>query len=233
VELTRQAFVAGATSALLIPQVEIAEARTKPISMLPTSSTRRFAWTVDDGVSGSALKAYLDIAEHKNQHLTLFVTSSYPSWRNNSKQILRLIKAGKVQLGNHTVMHKDLTTTSSAVIRKELQGCHKFLLEEFDYDARPYFRPTYGSWNANLLKIAAELGYTAPITWYGSLGDTGTPTQAHILQQANKWIANGRILLCHANRNKAPETLNQILNIIQTRKLHSVTLKEAFGANFK
>lgn len=232
-ELTRQAFVAAAASALLIPQIEVAEARSKPISMLPVSSTRRFAWTVDDGVSSSALKAYLNIAEGKNQHLTLFVTSSYPSWRNNSKQIMRLIKAGKVQLGNHTVTHKDLTTTSSAVIRKELEGCHKFLLEEFDYDARPYFRPTYGSWNANLLKIAAELGYTAPITWYGSLGDTGNPSQARIVQNANQWIANGRIVISHANRNKTPETMNQILNIIQTRKLHSVTLKEAFGNNFK
>lgn len=232
-ELTRSAFVIGATSALLIPEVTAAQARSKPISMLPTSTVRRFAWTVDDGVSAAALKAYLDIAEYKNQHLTLFVTSSYPSWQRHSKQILRLIKAGKVQLGNHTVTHKDLTTTSSAVIRKELLGCHKFLLEEFDYDARPYFRPTYGSWNANLLTIAAELGYTAPITWYGSLGDTGNPSQERIIQHANQWIANGRILISHANRIKAPETLNQILNIIQTRKLQSVTLKEAFGKNFK
>jgi peptidoglycan/xylan/chitin deacetylase (PgdA/CDA1 family) len=233
VEITRQKFLVAATSALLIPQVEIAEAKSTTISMLPHSKTRRFAWTIDDGVSSSAVGKYLDIAEQGDNHLTLFVTSCYSSWRNHSKQISRLLKAGKIQLGNHTVTHKDLTTVSEAVIKKELYGCHKFLLEEFGYDARPYFRPPYGSTNPAVRSVAAELGYTVQTTWYGSFGDAQSFDEQRILQFANKWIANGRIVIDHSNRMKSQHLLNQIQEIVKARGLHSVTLTEAFGKNFK
>jgi peptidoglycan/xylan/chitin deacetylase (PgdA/CDA1 family) len=232
-EITRSAFVAGATAALVSPEASFATTRTEPISSLPKSSQRRFAWTIDDGFSSASVKAHLDIAEFHNQHLTLFVTSAYDSWRIHSKQITRLLDAGKIQLGNHTVNHKDLTTSSSAEVRRQLKGCHDFLLSEFGYDARPYFRPTYGSWNKELLRIAAELGYTAPITWYGTFGDASSISEAQVVKNANHWIANGRIIISHANRFRSQETFHQILNTIKTRDLASVTLREAFGPNFK
>lgn len=232
-ELSRQKFIAAATSALLIPQIDVAEARNSPIFGLPSSSTRRFAWTIDDGASSQAVGEYLNIAENYNHNLTLFVTSCYSSWRTHSKQISRLLSAGKLQLGNHTVSHKDLTKISDAEIKTQLYGCHKFILNEFGYDARPYYRPTYGNYNARVLRIAAELGYTVPTMWYGTFGDSGNTPEARIVQLANKWIANGRIVIDHANRPKSQAAMNQILGIISTRGLHSVTLREAFGPNFK
>ena len=232
-EITRQKFLVAATSALLIPQVEIAEASSTTISMLPTSRTRRCAWTIDDGVSSSAVGKYLDIAEQGDNHLTMFVTSTYASWRHHSKQISRLLDAGKLQLGNHTVTHKDLTTISETEIKKELYGCHKFLLEEFGYDARPYFRPPYGSTNPKVRAVAAELGYSVQTIWYGSFGDANSFDEERIYNFANKWIANGRIVIDHSNRMKSQHLLNQIQGIVKTRGLHSVTLTEAFGKNFK
>lgn len=232
-EITRQKFLVAATSALLIPQVEIAEAKSTTISMLPTSKTRRFAWTIDDGVSSSAVGKYLDIAELGDNHLTFFVTSTYASWRHHSKQISRLLAAGKIQLGNHTVTHKDLTTISETEIKKELNGCHKFLLEEYGYDARPYFRPPYGSTNPKVRAVAAELGYSVQTIWYGSLGDAYSFDETRIYNFANKWIANGRIVIDHSNRMKSQQLLNQIQGIVKARGLHSVTLTEAFGKNFK
>jgi peptidoglycan/xylan/chitin deacetylase (PgdA/CDA1 family) len=233
VEITRQKFLVAASAALLIPQVELAAAKSTTISMLPASKTRRIAWTIDDGASSSAIASYLDIAEKGEQRLTFFVTSSYPSWREHSKKISRLLDAGKIQLGNHTVKHRDLTTISQSEIRKELSGCHKFLLEEFGYDARPYFRPTYGSTNETVRSVAAELGYTVPTMWYGSFGDTSNVAESRILQFAGKWIVNGRIIIDHANRMKSKHCLDQIQSIIRARGLHSVTLTEAFGKNFK
>ena len=232
-EITRQKFLVAATTALLIPQVEIAEAKSTVISRLPASKTRRFAWTIDDGVSSSAVKTYLDIAEKGDNHLTLFVTSCYASWRDHSKQIARLLEAGKIQLGNHTVSHKDLTTVSQGEIKKQLYGCHLFMLEEFGYDARPYFRPPYGSTNPTVRSVAADLGYTVPTMWYGSFGDTGNTPEGRVVQLANKWIANGRIVIDHCNRTKSRHALDDIQGIIKARGLHSVTLTEAFGKNFK
>jgi peptidoglycan/xylan/chitin deacetylase (PgdA/CDA1 family) len=232
-EITRQKFLLGAASALLIPQVELADAHSRVISKLPASKTKRFAWTIDDGMSSVALGSYLNIAEKGEHHLTLFVTSSYGSWKAHSKQITRLLSQGKIQLGNHTLNHKDLTTLSSTEIKKQLDGCHKFILEEFGYDARPYFRPTYGNSNVKVRSVAADLGYTVPTMWYGSFGDTLGAPEGRIIEFANKWLTNGRIVIDHSNRLKSQKALNQIQHIAKSRGLRSVTLTEAFGKDFK
>ena len=231
--MSRQKFLIGATAALLIPGVEEADARSKIITKLPASKTKRFAWTIDDGISSAAVASYLDIAEKGVHHLTLFVTSSYDSWRSNSKQINRLLDAGSIQLGNHTVRHKDLTTLSTQQVKKELLDCHNFLLNEFDYDARPYFRPPYGISNSKVRSVAADLGYTVPTMWYGSLGDIFGASDDRIELFAKKWIADGRILIDHSNKLKSKKALVQIQQTMKSRELQSVTLRDAFGPNFK
>ena len=232
-EITRQKFLIGAASTLLIPAVEVAEARSTVITRLPASKAKRLAWTIDDGVSADAVGSYLDIAEKGEHHLTLFVTSVYSSWRTHSKQISRLLAAGKIQLGNHTVNHSDLTTLNDQQIKKQLMGCHNFMLDEFGYDARPYFRPPYGSSNTKVRSVAAELGYTVPTMWYGSFGDNFGVSEERILYFAKKWIADERIVIDHCNRLKTQKSLTQIQDIMRSRGLHSVTLTEAFGKNFK
>jgi peptidoglycan/xylan/chitin deacetylase (PgdA/CDA1 family) len=233
VEITRQKFLIGAASTLLIPAVEVAEARSTVITRLPASKAKRLAWTIDDGVSADAVGSYLDIPEKGEHHLTLFVTSVYSSWRTHSKQISRLLAAGKIQLGNQTVNHSDLTTLNDQQIKKQLMGCHNFMLDEFGYDARPYFRPPYGSSNTKVRSVAAELGYTVPTMWYGSFGDNFGVPEERILYFAKKWIADERIVIDHCNRLKTQKSLTQIQDIIRSRGLHSVTLTEAFGKNFK
>lgn len=232
-EISRQKFLIGAASTLLIPAVEIAEARSTTIARLPASKAKRLAWTIDDGVSADAVKSYLDIAEKGEHHLTLFLSSMYSSWRTHSKQISRLLAEGKIQLGNHTVNHKDLTTLSTQQIKEQITGCHNFMINEYGYDARPYYRPPYGLSNTKVRSVAAELGYTVTTMWYGSFGDNFGVPEERILQFAKQWIADERILIDHANRLKTKRSLKQIQDIMRARGLQSVTLTEAFGKNFK
>lgn len=231
-ELDRKSFLVGASAALLLPG-QSALARTTPIYQLPESKKRRFAWTIDDGVSNLALRNYLNLAEKHELHLTLFVTSCYPSWRNNKSQIRDLLDAGKLQLGNHTLSHRDLSTSSDAIVRNQLQQCHEFIVETFDYDPKPYFRPTYGYWTKHLVKVAAELGYTVPVMWYGTLGDGYNRSSKTTLELAQKWVGNRRIVIDHANVPKSPNDLLRVVELIQKRSLETVTLKEAFGKSFR
>ena len=232
-EISRQKFLIGAASTLLIPAVEVAEARSTIITKLPSSKAKRLAWTIDDGVSADAVRSYLDIAEKGEHHLTLFLSSMYSSWRTHSKQISRLLAEGKIQLGNHTVNHKDLTTLSAQQIKEQITGCHNFMINEYGYDARPYYRPPYGLSNTKVRSVAAELGYTVTTMWYGSFGDNFGVSEERILQFAKQWIADERILIDHANRLKTKRSLKQIQDIVRARGLQSVTLTEAFGKNFK
>lgn len=107
------------------------------------------------------------------------------------------------------------------------------MLQEFGYDARPYFRPPYGSSNAKVHSVAADLGYTVPTLWYGSFGDSSGTPEGRVVQLATKWIADERIVIDHCNRLKSQKALNQIQAVIRSRGLRSVTLTEAFGKSFK
>lgn len=232
-EITRKKFLIGAASTLLIPAVEVAEASSTVITRLPSSKAKRLAWTIDDGVSADAVRSYLDIAEKGEHHLTLFVSSMYPAWKTHSKQISRLLAEGKIQLGNHTVNHKDLTTITEKQIKNQLTGCHNFMMGEYGYDARPYYRPPYGLSNAKVRSAAADLGYTVTTMWYGSFGDNFGVPQERVVRFAKKWIADERILIDHCNRLKTQSSLKQIQDIMRARGLKSVTLAEAFGKDFK
>lgn len=225
--IDRRAFLLGAGLTLLGPTE--AEARTRPIYYLPKAIHKKFAWTIDDGVSNSAILSYLNIAEKYDQHLTFFVTSCYSGWKKNHKSIQALVDAGKIQLANHTLSHRDLSKSSAGVIRNQLLECHKFIYNEYGYDARPFFRPTYGYWNDKVLKVAAELGYTAPMMWMGTLGDQANLPAKTTISLAEQWIHSGRIIIDHANSVKSADELNAILNIINRRELKSITLREAFN----
>ncbi len=231
-QINRKSFLVGTAATVLLPAQQ-AMARTKPIFALPSSSTQRFAWTIDDGASNSAVRSYLNIAQNTNQHLTFFVTSSYSSWRNNASQIKDLLEQDKIQLGNHTFSHKDLVTASDQTVKSELQRCHDFIMNHFNYDARPYFRPTYGYWDKRVVNLAAELGYTVPVMWYGTIGDSGSTSESKMIDLAIQWIKDGRIVIDHANRMKTKHTLDEITRVMNVRGLKSVTLREAFGKNFR
>jgi hypothetical protein len=69
--------------------------------------------------------------------------------------------------------------------------------------------------------------------WYGSIGDSGSTPEAKMIDLAVKWITSGRIVIDHANRVKSHHTLDQIMRVIEARGLKSVTLREAFGKNFR
>lgn len=231
--INRKSFLLAAAATALLPAQE-SFARTRPVTMLPrTSGPKRFAWTVDDGVSNLAVKSYLDIAEKYDQHITFFVTSRYSSWTKNASQIKDLLAQGKIQLANHTYSHKDLMKSTDGVIKDELRRCHDFLMNHFYYDAKPYFRATYGNWDQRVIDVAASLGYTVPVQWNGTLGDVGGLKEGQVLDLANQWFHMNHIVVDHANSVKSNDELLRLVGLIKQRELESITLREAFGKNFR
>jgi peptidoglycan/xylan/chitin deacetylase (PgdA/CDA1 family) len=94
------------------------------ISALPSSSTRRVAWTVDDGASSAALGRYVSMLEKNPKvKITFFVLSGAPGWTKYAKRLKALQDSGQIQLANHTQTHRKLTTLSDAYIKQELNRC--------------------------------------------------------------------------------------------------------------
>lgn len=229
-EISRKAAIVGLFASLMaFAEPALAWPR-GTISSLPKSSTRRAAWTVDDGASASALKNYISYLEkHPTVKMTFFVLSVASGWKTYATRLKALQDRGQIQLANHTATHRKLISLSDSRIRYELNKCEAFCVANYGMSTKPYFRPPYGEIDARVIRIAAEEGFTKPVLWYGSFASGSGVSSSTVLTMANKWIANGRILIDHANSNATVNVFTKIVAIFRSRNLRLVTLREAFG----
>jgi peptidoglycan/xylan/chitin deacetylase (PgdA/CDA1 family) len=223
--------VGHAENAVRAPVVEVISAGGPAnIDRLPDlAGSRRFALTVDDGVSTEVLGTYVDFVIASGIRLTFFVNGVYDSWTAVRPKLAPLVESGQVQLGNHTWNHPSILKLSAAQITDELERNEAFLRRTYGVSGRPYFRPPYGDHDARTDAITGGLGFDRTVLWYGSLGDSSIVTPAQLVSAARQWFAAGRIVIGHANHNSVTHVYPQLLDIIRGRTLQTVTLRDVFG----
>ena len=186
------------------------------------------ALTVDDGVSTEVVRAYTQFAADTGVRLTYFVNGTYRSWTDNLNLLRPLVDSGQIQLGNHTWSHPDLTTLTKDAINEQLTRNDRFLKTTYGIDAAPYYRPPYGKHNADVDAVAADLGYTVPTLWSGSLADSTVITEDYIVQMADKYFTPQAIVIGHLNHPAVTHVYPQLVDIIRSRNLRTVTLNDVF-----
>ena len=223
-------IVSVASSALPQSIVDAANASSvNAFVRLPASDAARFAWTVDDGCSHDAVKSYINFVADNNLRLTFFVYAGVAPWQTNAKLLKPFVESGQIQLANHTMHHPLLTKLTAKEVQKELMDCHNFMERHYGIDAKPYFRPPYGGINSGVIDAAAEIGYTKPMLWSGTLADSGKVNSTKFMNLAHIAMRDRGIVLGHANNMVAPNHFDQLLEIVNSRGLATVTLTDAFG----
>ncbi|TWS19712.1 polysaccharide deacetylase family protein [Tsukamurella asaccharolytica] len=200
-----------------------------PITRLPGPG-RHLALTVDDGADADVVGAYARFAHDTGARLTFFVTGSYDGWTAHRDTLRPLVDSGQVQLGNHTWSHPALTSLSSRGVANELKRTKDFLWQTFGVDGTPYYRPPFGYRNAAVDAAAADLGYTVPTMWQGSLSDSGLITEQYLLDCARKYLREQAIVIGHANHPPVTRVYGQLTEIIRSRNLQLVTLNDVLEA---
>jgi len=186
------------------------------------------AWTVDDGSNSEVIRLYTELAKNSGTRLTFFLNGSYPGWTEHAALLKPLVQSGQIQLGNHTWSHADLTSLSDAAAIAELQRNHDFIVETYGVDPRPYYRPPYGFRNARTDQLAASIGYTTPVLWYGTLSDSGLITEQQVTDFAAQWFLPEHIVIGHLNFLPVTNVFPALLDLITARGLTTVTLDDVF-----
>jgi peptidoglycan-N-acetylmuramic acid deacetylase len=210
------------------PITPIARGPYQVISQLPGQGSN-VALTIDDGLNADVVGAYLDFIESTGIRLTFFPNGVNQSWTIHKDRIGHLVDIGQIQIGNHTWSHQDLTKLSASGIADQLNRNDDFIQNTWGVTSRPYMRPPYGYRNATTDQICANLGYTKIIMWYGSFGDAALLTEDVLWGEAMKWLLAQRIVIGHANYPTVTHLYPQILEIIKTRNLQTVTLRDVLG----
>jgi peptidoglycan-N-acetylglucosamine deacetylase len=186
------------------------------------------ALTVDDGVNSEVVRAYTQFAKDTGIRLTFFVNGTYKSWTENLDMLRPLVDSGQIQLGNHTWSHPDLTTLPKGEIAQQMARNDSFLKRTYGIGAKPYWRPPYGKRNAAVDAVAADLGYTVPILWSGSLSDSTLITEDYIVKMADQYFNPQAIVIGHLNHPPVTHVYPQLVDIIRDRNLRTVTLNDVF-----
>ena len=189
---------------------------------------RHLALTVDDGASSEVIGAYIRFARDTGARFTFFVTGGFDSWTDHKAELRPLVESGQIQLGNHTWTHADLTSLSTEGVADELSRCKRFLRNTFGVDGTPFFRPPYGYHNDTVDAVAAELGYTTPVLWFGSLSDSGLITERYLVQCARQYFHPQTVIIGHANHPPVTHVYPTLVEIIRERRLNMVTLDDYF-----
>jgi len=254
-ELNRRHFLAGLSLATLAGvglgrctvggQPRVAQAATAPTGPPPVLAARMplpgggalssipgegdlLALTLDDGVNSDVVRLYTEFAKDTGVRLTYFVNGIYRSWTEHRDLLRPLVESGQIQLGNHTWSHPDLATLPKDQVAEQLRQNHQFLMRNYGVDARPYYRPPYGSHNPVVDGVATELGYLVPTMWSGSLEDQNVIGEDEIIKMANKYFNAQAIVIGHLNHLPVTHVYGQLVDVIRSRNLRTVTLDDVF-----
>jgi peptidoglycan/xylan/chitin deacetylase (PgdA/CDA1 family) len=186
------------------------------------------ALTVDDGANSEVVRAYAQFAKDTGVRLTFFANGIYKSWTENLDTLRPLVDSGQIQLGNHTWSHPDLTKLPKDQIAQQITRNDQFLKKTYGIGVKPYWRPPYGKRNAAVDAVAADLGYTVPTLWSGSLADSTVITEDYIVKMADQHFTPQAIVLGHLNHLPVTHVYAQLVDVIRARNLRTVTLNDVF-----
>jgi len=122
----------------------------------------------------------------------------------------------------------DTGTRLTFFVTSELSRTHDFLTDTFGVDARPYYRPPFGAHNDRVDALAADIGYSVPTTWYGSLSDSGRITEQQVIDFARTWFLPQHIVIGHLNFEPVTNAFPQLRDLLHDRGLTTVTLNDVF-----
>ena len=156
---------------------------------------------------------------------TFFITGKWA--QQNPECATEIWKHGH-EIGNHTWSHLDLTRQPDAVVRDEIKHAEIFLTGLCGKNPRPLWRAPFGARNARVLGIADSLGYRSIYWTLDSLDSVDPPKSAQFLidRITNRTTEqlDGAIILMHVGVPSTAEALPAIIDNLQSRGFHLVTV---------
>ncbi|HZA08448.1 MAG TPA: polysaccharide deacetylase family protein [Mycobacterium sp.] len=189
----------------------------------------QLALTVDDGTSVPVVGAFAQFCHDTGTRLTFFVNGNNPSWSANAPALRPMVDSGQVQMANHTWSHPYLNRMGLPAVADQIRRNADFLRNTYGMDGAPFFRPPYGVHNADIDRVAADQGYTTVTMWSGTIGDSAPENEATLVANAAKSFQPQQIVLTHANLPTITHCYAQLMDLIQSRNLQTVTLNDIFG----
>lgn len=184
----------------------------------PAVTKKRIALTFDDGPHPVVTARILKTLSKYNAKATFFVIGK------NAKSYPETVKATFEQgheIGNHTYLHKKLTSLSTTQILQEYKKTNWIVFKTIGQNPT-VFRPPYGDKNARVTSTIPM-----PMTmWTIDTRDWQHKDAKKIVSNTKKSLHNNAIILMHDIHLSTADGLDQLLSYLQKEDYEFVTVSE-------
>lgn len=168
--------------------------------------------TFDEGYEYGQTGSILDTLKEKGVKAVFFVTKPYAE--TEPDLVNRMIDEGHV-VGNHSVTHpsKGLPSQTLEQQREEVEGNHKYIKEQFDYDMYLFRYPT-GCFSEQSLALLNNCNYKS-VFWsfaYLDYDVSSQPDPAESLAKLKQRLHPGAIYLLHAESETNAAILGEFID---------------------
>jgi peptidoglycan/xylan/chitin deacetylase (PgdA/CDA1 family) len=137
-------------------------------------------------------------------------------------------------IGNHSYSHPDFTTITSARIAEELSSTAAVIQRLTGMDPRPWFRPPFGAYNAEVLRAVGANGYAYTVMWDVDTIDwrpeaEGGPTADEIVAKVLANARGGSIVLMHLGGYNTLAALPRMVEGLRAAGFELATVAEVLA----
>lgn len=203
-----------------LASVFLAKGKLVPIYSVETEE-KKIAISFDAAWGDEYTQEILNILEKEGIKTTFFLVGlwidKYPD------QVKAIVEAGH-EIGNHSSNHPDLVKKDKKTIEQELKVTND-KIKEFTSKETKLFRPPFGSYSDQVIKIAEEQGlYT--IQWDVDSLDWKNEGSEQIINRVISNIRPGSIVLFHNNAEHTTEALPSIIKELKEQGYTIIPISE-------
>lgn len=152
----------------------------------------------------------LDILDRYNVKTTFFLVGF---WAEKNPEYVQEIVARGHEIGNHSATHPHMAQQTQAQIREELRKCSD-LVESITGTPTTLFRPPYGEYDDDVVRVAREEGYEC-VQWNVDSLDWKNKGAQDMINRCTKSVNPGDIVLFHNDSQYILDALPAILEYYQ------------------
>ncbi|MBQ7885360.1 MAG: polysaccharide deacetylase family protein [Clostridia bacterium] len=148
----------------------------------------------------------LNILDRYDVKTTFFLVGF---WAEKHPDLVRELVARGHEIGNHSATHPHMASLSRAQIAEELRRCSD-LVASITGTPTTLFRPPYGEYNDDVVRVSREEGYEC-VQWNVDSLDWKNLGKENMVRQCTKSVNPGDIVLFHNDSKYILEALPEIL----------------------
>ena len=163
----------------------------------------------------------LNILDDKKVKATFFLVGEWVDKYSDS--VKEIAKRGH-DVENHSDTHAHLPELSDDGIKKELLDCNN-KIKELTGKSPTLFRPPYGDYNNNVVKVTNDINMYC-VQWDIDSLDWKDPTPQQMVERIKNNLKNGSIILMHNGAKNTPEALPMIIDAIKAEGYELVPISQ-------